>query len=526
MKVRAHGALTGLLLLVACQDAAVGLAPPAQRASPLQPAQRWLGYTPPTPSDVELQGLLDEALELRWRKDSDRWLDALEPGEQFFHATLTQDAIDRLNHGPEALFVVGDDLFEVEARRQNGLGNALANRPDILAGPRDAPNMRRVHQGDFGGPEAYGCSECHFKGGLNGAGTATQNTYLRGDGNHTLTADERNAPHLLGLGPVQALAIEMGRALQTQRDEALVQAAANGAPVLVALATKGISFGTLTAHPDGSVDTSGVEGVDVDLTVRPFGWKGHQATLRRAAEEAFRIHMGLVSTVLEEQVAAGQLPRAIHGDGDTYDMDRDGVRLELDDGMLTTMVFYLAQLEIPVVRVPADATLADQFARGRVVMTQVGCTSCHVAELILADPQVATRPDATVFQTSATLQVNVARGGETPKIEPTSGALNPTYRVPLFSDLKRHEMGDALASPAGQGNIPATVFLTRPLWGLADTAPYLHDGRAPTVADAILAHGGEALQSAQAYAAASAGDQAALLVFLAGLTRNPRVVIP
>ncbi len=62
--------------------------------------------------------------------------------------------------------------------------------------------------------------------------------------------------------------------------------------------------------------------------------------------------------------------------------------------------------------------------------------------------------------------------------------------VEVFSDLKRHDLGPGLADPHDEEHgLPRSVFLTRPLWGLAETPPYLHDGRAATIPEAILAHG-------------------------------------
>ena len=68
-------------------------------------------------------------------------------------------------------------------------------------------------------------------------------------------------------------------------------------------------------------------------------------------------------------------------------------------------------------------------------------------------------------------------------------------------------------------------WLTRSLWGLADTAPYLHDGRAPTVHDAILAHDGEARDARDAYANLDDDDQGAVRVFLHGLGREPVMMV-
>src|SRR5205823_8685881 len=118
--------------------------------------------------------------------------------------------------------------------------------------------------------------------------------------------------------------------------------------------------------------------------------------------------------------------------------------------------------------------------------------------------------------------VNVAKDGDGPKVEPRYAGSTTTYLVHLFGDLKRHDMGDGLASPSPQGRIPPRMFLTRPLWGLAETAPYLHDGRAPTVHDAIVLHGGEATAARDAYLALDEPARASVRVFLASLSRQPK----
>ncbi len=74
-----------------------------------------------------------------------------------------------------------------------------------------------------------------------------------------------------------------------------------------------------------------------------------------------------------------------------------------------------------------------------------------------------------------------------------------TVDVPLYSDLKRHVMGGNLEETFApqetdggpEHTVPGNQFLTRPLWGVADTGPWLHDGRALTLTEAILMHEGE-----------------------------------
>jgi len=71
------------------------------------------------------------------------------------------------------------------------------------------------------------------------------------------------------------------------------QAVATAANVSVALKSKGTNFGTVIAKPDGTVDFTGIVGVDTDLVVKPFGWKGREATIRRFIEGGFRVHFGM-----------------------------------------------------------------------------------------------------------------------------------------------------------------------------------------------------------------------------------------
>ena len=89
--------------------------------------------------------------------------------------------------------------------------------------------------------------------------------------------------------------------------------------------------------------------------------------------------------------------------------------------------------------------------------------------------------------------------------------------VRLFGDLKRHDMGPGLAEKIDEAGTGASVFLTENLWGVGSTAPYLHDGRATTLAEAILEHGGEAQASRDAFAALSTSEQQGLIAFLNNL---------
>ncbi len=478
------------------------------------------------PSDDELRAEIADALDKKQLDELDRALDAADPGELIEHATLSQMSLDRGIFTLDHQLVVGDELFAYPFRPENGLGNGLAHHAGFAAGSRPAPNLRRVHGGAFGGPDAQACADCHNVGGDDGAGAASQNAFFRGDGDRTRTADVRNPPAVLGLGPIEALAREMTRELQRERDAAIAAARTSGASVTASLHAKDLAFGELVAHADGSVDGARVTGVAPDLIVRPFGWKGHQATLRAMIQEAFRLHLGVVSMAAQDAVRDRRADNVL-GDGPAADADADGVTIELDDGMVSTAVAYLAQLEVPLVQPPDDPELRARFDRGEARFTQLGCATCHVPAMTLDDPVLVTRAEQPENAWSAPIAIDTAHAGRTPKIEPRAGG---GYTVRLFSDLRRHDLGTALTAPSEQpadgGAIGKRMWLTRPLWGLADTAPYLHDGRALTIEDAIRAHGGEAQAARDAFVAATRDARGDVLVFLTSLARKRMVVAP
>ena len=98
----------------------------------------------------------------------------------------------------------------------------------------------------------------------------------------------------------------------------------------------------------------------------------------------------------------------------------------------------------------------------------------------------------------------------------TAPGFDPTPQcgvtVPMYSDLKRHNMGPDLAESTGQAIDP--FFITARLWGIADSAPYLHDGRAMTLTEAIEMHGGDAQKASEAFMALKVSERADLLEFL------------
>jgi mono/diheme cytochrome c family protein len=384
-----------------------------------------------------------------------------------------------------------------------------------------------VHQGLFGGPETISCPSCHWIGGPNGAGAETDNAFLQGDGERPASGDQRNPPALQALGVVQALAAEMTRDLHKVRGDLLREAVHAGADRETRLTAKGVDFGILRATPKGELDASGIRGVDADLVVKPFGWKGTAATFADFTSEALQVHLGIQS---DELLATAS--REVIGDGkDPTDPDGDGVRGELGRGPFTAMMAHLALLEMPIVepliqnrQLPAAAqallpptttSFADDFARGREQFHTLGCAGCHVPMLVLESPVVAI---------GGMPPIDLSREMRRPAL--TYDAALHGYPVWLFSDLKRHDMGTANAAQHVQRGVALNDYLTPRLWGVADSAPYLHDGRAPSFDYAIAGHDGEGAAARAAFAALPFDEKASLRVYLMSLRREPRVVVP
>ena len=90
--------------------------------------------------------------------------------------------------------------------------------------------------------------------------------------------------------------------------------------------------------------------------------------------------------------------------------------------------------------------------------------------------------------------------------------------VRLYGDLKRHYMGAGLAESIDEVGTGADNFLTtKELWGVGSSEPYLHDGRATTLTEAILKHGGEATASRNKFKAMSTAKKKAIIAFLNNL---------
>lgn len=455
----------------------------------------------------------------------------------------------------DELFVLGDELFETVFRTEDGAGALML--------PDGSPLDRRFSRvppggGRFTGPNGQACNGCHNAPFGTSAGHASGNVAQDPAGLGQPPFNFRNTINLFGTGLLQRLAEEMATELQAIRDDVSTRATPGGPPVSRALVARGISFGTISASRDAggtlTVDTSAVEGVSADLVIRPFGWKGDHPTLRSFTRGASRNELGMEPVELVDKDPAT-----------APDPDGDGVEEELTVGDITALTVYIAAQETPITRTfleerglvpPAGRAFSQAAARGSVLFDTIGCNTCHVRELQLVDPvfEEPTRRGgggyldadidavATGLDPDRPFRFHLAREGDFPRPVPHPAR---GVRVALFGDLKRHAMGaqlaDAQATPVTAANgsqlevggapvfVGTTEFLTPELWGVGDTGPWLHDGRAASLDEAIVLHGvdappppgdparSEAQEARDAYLALSEDDRQAVVTFLRSL---------
>jgi len=437
------------------------------------------------------------------------------PGAPTFHGSqIAQADIDHGLFTPAALFDIGDFTFETIFRVEDGMGNGL---PGLPANNQPRPNFRpfphNVHFAGFGAPEAQSCVTCHNLGGDDGAGDLNHTIFQIGDGFNRSSGLARNAPTVLGNGLRQRIGEEMTAELATELAAAKVQAASTHVAVTKALTSKGTSFGSLVANADGTVNFAGVVGVDADLIVKPFGWKGREATIRRFIEGGFRVHFGMQSQPSIDKNCLNRNDNNFGNAPDCQDPDGDGVKGEITEGLLSAEAIYMGLRETPI-RIPTlSSTTVSRVTQGEKLFKDIGCVSCHTPKMRIINP-VHVEPADTTGGAGITLHLDTDTKDPHPAVN-ADGSMD----VELWSDFRRHDVGVALQDFKPFNQIAANQFITPPLWGIADSAPYLHDGRAATLNDAILLHAGDAQAVRNAYVALTADNQAKIQEFLKTLGR-------
>ena len=186
-----------------------------------------------------------------------------------------------------------------------------------------------------------------------------------------------------------------------------------------------------------------------------FGWKADVATLVEFMGEAFRNELGLTNPLRprDEMRACGANQNSP----------------EVDALALQAAAKFLNTVDPPA---PAAACTSSP---GATLFQSIGCANCHTPAL------------------------------------PGPGA---RQMLQLYSDLLLHDMGTSLADQMRQGSALGNEWRTMPLWKVSERGKFLHDGRALTMTDAILAHGGQGQPARDAFVALDSAGKQSLLAFL------------
>ncbi|WP_370656104.1 di-heme oxidoreductase family protein [Paracoccus wurundjeri] len=216
-----------------------------------------------------------------------------------------------------------------------------------------------------------------------------------------------------------------------------------------------------------------------------FGWKAGKPTIEEQSGSAFSGDLGISNPLhpaawgdcSETQTACRRAP---HGDGDARGTEIDTEGLDL-------VTFYSRNLGVPPRRDPGNR----QVLRGKQVFYDTGCADCHHPKFVTA--RLTDRPEQS-FQL-----------------------------IWPYTDMLLHDMGEGLADNRPEGLANGREWRTAPLWGIGLTKQvnghslFLHDGRARSLLEAILWHGGEARTARDKIVRMPPEDRVALIRFVESL---------
>lgn len=360
--------------------------------------------------------------------------------------------------------------------------------------------------GDGVGPvfNARSCAECHSQGGVGGGGPVAMNVTVYGltsadpkgipasgvvhqrairpEFQETLNLVHRSLPR----APSMPLSALTDRRRSRPPDVVITQRntpALFGAGLIDAVADE-----TIIAHQREHSDASRLVGLNgardrkvrgrvarlADGRIGRFGWKSEFATLNDFVKAACANELGLSNPGRPQATPLGKPGFKQKGE-------------DLTDAQCILMTDFIRGLPQPVQVWPNEDHGAELAKKGQALFDSIGCADCH-----------------------------------SPALGPVAG---------LYSDMLLHDMGVELESSTGYyGSIlPPTIrndkfevteqptpgeWRTAPLWGIADSGPYLHDGRAETLQQAILLHGGEASNVAARFKDLPVKEQEAIVAFL------------
>src|SRR5262245_53164237 len=357
--------------------------------------------------------------------------------------------------------------------------------------------------GDGLGPvfNANSCVACHRQGGVGGAGGLEHNvTTFNVEPNRPGQQPREGVLHANAINPkyqenLRHIAAELQPTVRPTLED-LKKIAQQGGTVHLSQRNTPALFGAklIDELPDRVIVAMeksqrvrwGMAGADTrevpvgranrmpDGRVGKFGWKAHSASLFDFVQAACANEIGLGNPGQNQPTPLSEPAYLARG-------------LDLTQQQCEQMTAFVASLHRPVQRMPNAPDDCRRVENGKELFLKIGCADCH-----------------------------------TPNVGSIEG---------IYSDLLLHRMGEELKSQGlgsyferpqrrpnspGEGPLP-DEWRTPPLWGVADSAPYMHDGRATTLEKAIEMHGGQSRHAAQRFQSLTDTERASVIAFLKSL---------
>lgn len=327
---------------------------------------------------------------------------------------------------------------------------------------------------------------------------------------------QRNTPALFGIGTIESIGEARIRALAEKQ----------------------------AARSDGKIS---------GRFVGKFGWRGQIASLSQFVSQACAGELGLNQGISMDSLSRPGRSRArldpqpfspltltATQAGDPADFRYVNSGIDMDSAEVSELTRYVASLPRPTERPPQGYSRRDVL-KGERLFNSIGCVDCHVADLrpvsgmfsdlLLHDmgPKLQS-PDPAPLGDLVTQRVLKTptfkqNGPQASTASSYFGGGDLLAQLPMPEPVPqpqrpRFPRGDTATAAPASWDALQREWKTPPLWGVADTAPYLHDGRAETLEQAILWHGGEAEASQRGYSQLSPPERDLVIAFLSSL-RSP-----
>ena len=249
-----------------------------------------------------------------------------------------------------------------------------------------------------------------------------------------------------------------------------------------------------------------------------FGWRGQTTSLSGFVRNACANELGLRTPAGDEDQAAWPLdpPRPER----TRKAARERKPVDLTERQVDGLVAYVRSLPAPRPVVPDDPVAASAAADGRLLFGEIGCAVCHVEQV---GPAKHVYSDLLLHDMGRTLADRVAAPRPPRVVSVTQTSSSSSGGGYSGSSTRVAQRVGMITVPPSLNELQAATreWRTPPLWGVADSAPYLHDGRAGTLDEAVRKHDGQGWLAASRYAGLDDDGRGKVLAFL-GTLRAPQ----